>query len=91
MGDMRILRHAILHAKGVVREDEHKRLRVLSSMFQPDTPIHISYEDMHRLFVFIKQDCGRLMFEWLGIKEAPVTPDQMLDVTIQRTGKGKVP
>lgn len=90
MGDMRILRHAILHAKGVVRVDEHKRLRVLGSMFQPDTPIHISYEDMHRLFVLIKQDCGRLMFEWLGIKETPISPDQMVDVAIQRGGRGNV-
>ena len=66
MGDMRILRHAILHAKGVVRAEEQRRLKVLTSMFLPDTPIHISYEDMHHLFVLIKQDCGRLMFEWLG-------------------------
>ncbi|MEI7827949.1 MAG: hypothetical protein WCI87_09195 [Euryarchaeota archaeon] len=88
MGDMRILRHAILHAKGVVRADEHKRLKVLGSMFQPDTPIHISYEDMHRLFVLIKQDCGRLMFEWLGVKEAPISPDQIVDIAIQRGGRG---
>jgi hypothetical protein len=88
MGDMRILRHAILHAKGVVRPEEHRRLKVLSSMFLPNTPIHISYEDMHRLFVLIKQDCGRLMFEWLGVKDAPVSPDQTVDVAIQRGGRG---
>lgn len=46
MGDMRILRHAVLHAKGTVRAEEHRRLKVLSSMFLPETPIHISYEDM---------------------------------------------
>lgn len=88
MGDMRILRHAILHAKGVVRPEEHRRLKVLNSMFLPDRPIRICYEDMHRLFVLIKQDCGRLMFEWLGVKDAPVSPDQMVDVAIQRGGRG---
>jgi hypothetical protein len=88
MGDMRILRHAILHAKGIVRAAEHKRLKVVSSMFLPNMPMHISYEDMHHLFVLIKQDCGRLMFEWLGVKDAPASPDQIVDVAIQRGGGG---
>lgn len=87
MGDMRILRHAILRAKGVIRTEEHKRLKVLNTMYLPDTPIHVPYEDMHRLFVLIKQDCARLMFEWIGVKDAPVSPEQMVDVAIQRTGR----
>ena len=90
MGDVRILRHAILHAKGVVHAEEHRRLKVLNSMFLSDTPIRISYEDMHQLFVLIKQDCGRLMFEWLGVEDAPVSPDQIVDVAIQRGGRGSV-
>jgi hypothetical protein len=88
MGDMRILRHAILHAKGVVSPEKHRRLKVLDSVFLPNTPIHISYENMHRLFVLIKQDCGRFMFDWLGVKDAPVSPDQIVDVAIQRGGVG---
>lgn len=86
MGDMRILRHAILHAKSIIRPEEHRRLKVISSMFSSDQPIHISYEDMHRLFVLIKQDCGRLMFEWLGVKDAPISPEQIVDIAIQRGG-----
>ena len=86
MGDMRILRCAILHARGIVHPDEHRRLKVLSPMFPANTPINISYEDMHRLFVLIKQDCGRLMFEWLGVRDARVSPDQLVDVAIQRSG-----
>jgi hypothetical protein len=87
MGDMRILRHAILHAKCNIRPEEHKRLRVVSSMFPPSTPIHISYEDMHRLFVLIKQDCAQLMHSWLGIKNAPLSTEQIVDIAIQRCRK----
>ena len=87
MGDFRILRHAILHAKSSIRPDEHKRLKVVGSMFPPSTPIHISYDDMHQLFVLIKQDCARLMFSWLGVKDGPVSPEQLVDVAIQRGNK----
>ena len=88
MGDMRILRHAILHAKSIIRSEEHRRLKVIASMFPPSTPIHISYEDMHQLFVLIKQDCARLMFSWLGVKDAPVSPEQLVDIAIQRGSRG---
>lgn len=88
MGDMRILRNAILHAKSSIHSEKHRRLKVVTSMFPPDTPIHISYEDMHRLFVLIKQDCARLMFSWLGVKDAPVSPEHPVDIAIQRGGRG---
>jgi hypothetical protein len=88
MGDLRILRHAILHAKSNLRSEEHRRLKVVASMFPPDAPITISYESMHRLFVLIKQDCARLLFEWLGVKDAPVLPEQLVDVAIQKGRAG---
>jgi hypothetical protein len=87
MGDMRILRHAILHAKSNIRPEEHRRLKILGSMFPPSAPINVSYEDMHRLFILIKQDCARLMFSWLGVKDTPVSPEQLVDIAIQRGGK----
>jgi len=86
MGDMRILRHAILHAKSIISPSEHRRLKKLGSMFPADKPIHISYEDMHQIFVLIKQDCGRLMFEWLGVKDGPISPEEIRDIAIQKRG-----
>ena len=47
MGDLRILRHAILHAKSIVRKDEYNRLKKLQHMFQADKVVQFSYEDMH--------------------------------------------
>jgi len=84
MGDLRILRHAILHAKGTLRTGEHKRLKKLNDMFVPDQPIHISYEKMHQIFVLIKQDCARMLFEWLGVKDAPIRAEDIVDVAIQK-------
>ena len=89
MGDLRILRHAILHAKSILRLEEHRRLKVVSSMFPEDGSITFSYENMHRLFVLIKQDYARLLFEWLGVKDAPVSPEQLVDVAIQKGGQYK--
>lgn len=88
MGDMRILRHAVLHAKSIIHPKEHRRLKVLGSMFPANQTIHISYENIHRLFILIKQDCGRLMFEWLRVKDAPISPEEIRDIAIQRRGRG---
>jgi len=84
MGDLRILRHAILHAKGILRTSEHKRLKKLKETFVVDQPIHISYKNMHQIFVLIKQDCARMLLEWLGVKDAPIRPEDIVDVAIQK-------
>ena len=84
MGDLRILRHAILHAKGILRTSEHKRLKKLKETFVVDQPIHISYKNMHQIFVLIKQDCARMLLEWLSVKDAPIRPEDIVDVAIQK-------
>ncbi len=88
MGDLRLLRHDILRNKGILRPEYHKRLKKLGNMFVVDQPIHISYENMHQIFVLIKQDCARMLFEWLGVKDAPTQPDDIVDIAIQKTPIG---
>lgn len=84
MGDMRVLRNVILHSKSILRPEKHKELKKLGGLFDIDQMLHLSYEVMHQIFIFIKQDCARLMFEWLDIKDSPITPDEIRDVAIQR-------
>ena len=84
MGDLRILRNVILHKKGIMLPEEHKKLKNLRDMFIVDQPVHISYESMHQIFVLIKQDCARMLFEWLGVKDAPIQPEEIVDVAIQK-------
>lgn len=84
MGDLRILRNVILHSKGIIRPEKYKDLKKLNNMFVVDQPVHVSYEDMHRIFVLIKQDCARMLFEWLGVKDTPIQPEEMVDLAIQK-------
>jgi hypothetical protein len=84
MGDLRILRNVILHSRGIIRPDKHASLTVLRDLFVVDEPIVLSYETMHKIFVLVKQDCARLLFDWLGITDAPIQPEEMIDVAIQK-------
>jgi hypothetical protein len=84
MGDLRILRNVILHAKSIMRSDTHAELRKLSAIFAVDQPINLSYESMQKIFVAVKQDCGRLLLDWLGVKDAPLQPEEIVDVAIQK-------
>ncbi|MCZ6624519.1 MAG: hypothetical protein O7B35_09875 [Deltaproteobacteria bacterium] len=89
MGDMRVLRNVILHSKSILGPERHKELKKLGGMFAIDQPLRLSYEDMHQIFVLIKQDCGRLMFEWLGVQDSPIAPDEIRDISIQRGSRGE--
>ncbi len=84
MGDLRILRNVILHSKGVIRVSKYKELKKLTEMFSIDKPVHPSYDDMHKIFVFIKQDCARMLFEFLGTEPPGFTHDDIVDVAIQK-------
>ncbi len=78
------MRNVILHSRSIIRSEKHKDLKKLKDMFIVDQPIHVSYESMHRIFVLIKQDCARILFEWLGVRDAPIKPEEMVDLAIQK-------
>jgi len=84
MGDLRTLRNVILHSKGIMRREDYQKLKKLGDMFAIDQPVHIPYESMHQIFVLIKQDCARMLFEWKGVTDAPIQPEEIVDVAIQK-------
>lgn len=84
MGDLRIVRHAVLHAKGVLAKEEHRRLKVLGGMFPAEQLIKPGYEEMHQIFVYMKRDCARLMTDWLKLPHEALDPSTLKDVAIQR-------
>lgn len=84
MGDLRVLRNVILHAKGIMRPDKLKELKKLRDMFVADQTVSISYDGMHHIFVLIKQDLAQMMFDWLGVTNAPFKPGELTDVAIQK-------
>ena len=84
MGDLTIVRNAILHAKGRISAKEYKRVRALNDVFKPDKEIFVRYDDMHKVFYMIKQDMARLLFDWLGVTDRLIDPSEIRDLAIQR-------
>lgn len=84
MGDLRILRNVILHSKGIIKSDKHKELKKLNDMFFIDEPVHPRYDDMHKIFVFIKQDCASMTLKFLGTIPTNFTHEDVVDVAIQK-------
>lgn len=41
-------------------------------------------KNMHKIFVAVKQDCGKLMLDWLDVKDAPIKPEAIADIAIQK-------
>lgn len=44
---------------------------------------------MHAVFVAVKQECGKLLFGWLGVTDAPIKPEELVDLAIQRGQRSK--
>ena len=84
MGDLRIVRHAILHAKAKISRKEFGRMTRLTDIFEPETEVNVNYDDMHKIFYMVKQDLAQLLFDWLGVKDAPISPDELRDIAIQK-------
>lgn len=67
MGDIRCLRNSILHSKGILTAEWHRKMVVLDECFAAGERIEISYELMHQIFVKVKQGCAKLVFAWQGV------------------------
>ncbi len=50
MGDLTIVRNAILHSKAVIKSKEYKRMRSLSEIFEKEQEIFVPYENMHKVW-----------------------------------------
>ena len=88
MGDLRHVRHAILHTKGILRADAHSKLGPLGSIFQRDSLVQPSYEEMHQLFIAVKQGCAGILLERIGMPPGEkLDVSSLRDIAIQRLGK----
>jgi hypothetical protein len=87
MGDIRILRKAIIHNKGVLAKKEHEKLRAFEKRFQPETEISLPNETIHFLFAAIKKDIAQLMLKLIGAdKTAPFDISEIKEIAIQDVG-----
>lgn len=87
LGDLRVLRKAIIHNSGILTVAEHAKLKVLHDVCQPNVKITPTHDEMHRIFVAIKQAIAELILHYTG--GLPGAPDasKIVSVAIQQKRK----
>lgn len=87
LGDLRILRKNIIHNGGILPENEHGKLKVMKGVCKPNTRLTFTHDQMHKIFVFVKQAIGRLSLEYTGHLPGAPDPEQIVDIAISN-GEG---
>lgn len=83
LGDLRILRNAIVHATGVVTASEHAKLKNMADLSKPGERLVLNHNQMHRLFVLVKKAIGEIVLFYAGGLPGAPTPDEIVDIAIQ--------
>lgn len=88
-GDLRIVRNAIIHTQSVLSVQDHSRLRKLAPLLKAGGKIVLGHEEMHQLFVAIKQAITELLIR--DGKDLPGAPDPttIIDIAVQNAGPRK--
>ncbi|TBD79708.1 hypothetical protein [Rhizobium ruizarguesonis] len=88
LGDLRLVRHAIIHNKGILDPKEHRKMKAMAELFEPGAPISLSHDQMHKLFAMVKKAIGEIvMFYTRHLPGAPNIAD-IKTVAIQ-TGRSQ--
>jgi len=82
-GDLRILRHSIIHNSGILPAAEYAKLKVMQELVKPDAPITFTHDQMHKVFIHTEQAIGRLILKYTG--SLPGAPDasELVSIAIQ--------
>lgn len=83
MGDIRLLRHAILHNDGELSMSAHKRLVRLGELI-PQGRINLSNDVMHKIFAEVKMGLAELVFGHLGLPFTNTGPEAIKEIAVQR-------
>ena len=86
LGDLRILRKAIVHAKGIVTAKEHAKLKKMGDFIKPGEKLELSHDQMHKVFVLIKNSVGEIILHYTGGLPGAPSPDSIVGVAIQNAG-----
>lgn len=87
LGDLRILRQSIIHHGGVIAAAEHRKLKTIASLFNPNSKISPTHDQMHKIFVALKQAIGRLILTYTGDLPGAPKPEEIVDIAIQNGRK----
>lgn len=89
MGDLRILRKAIVHAKGIVTAQEHAKLKKMGGLTKPGEKLELSHDQMHKVFVLIKNAIGEIILHYTGDLPGAPSLEDIVGVAIQNAGPRK--
>lgn len=72
--DLRILRKNIIHNGGILPNAEYQRLKIIKNFVKSDSAIYFSHDQMHKLFIHLKQGIFKLILEHI-----PGAPSNLFD------------
>lgn len=81
-GDLRLIRHAVLHNKGILTDAAYQKLKLIDDQFTPDKLVSLPNATMHRIFALIKQDMAQRVIIDSGLQDK--STDDIIQVAIQR-------
>jgi hypothetical protein len=85
-GDLRILRKSIVHNGGVISSIDHQKLKKMSGLFFPNASINPDHDEMHKIFVFVKQAVAELILHHTGDLPGAPQASEITGVAIQNIG-----
>lgn len=86
LGDLRVLRKAIIHANGIVTNKEHAKLKKMGDFIKADKKLALNHEQMHRVFVLIKNAIGEIVLHYTGNLPGAPHADEIVGIAIQNAG-----
>lgn len=89
LGDLRILRKNIIHNGGVLPDTEYTKLKVMKEICTPNARMTYTHDQMHKIFVFVKQAIGELILEYTGHLPGAPDPAQIVGIAISNSKASK--
>jgi hypothetical protein len=86
LGDLRLLRNSIVHNSGVIKAGDYLKLKTMADLCRADTPISPTHDEMHRIFVAVKQAIGALILHYTGHLPGAPSASEIVDIAIQNVG-----
>jgi hypothetical protein len=83
-GDLRLLRHAMLHTRNVLRADAHRKLEVLQELFRPDKEVIFTHAKMHEIFRLLDKHVAQFAIQRLGFPDPPGGIEGIKEIAITR-------
>ena len=83
LGDLRILRKAVVHNKGIVTPKEYAKLNIMTDLIKPGEKLVLSHDQMHKIFVLLKRAICEIILHYTGELPGAPSADEIVNIAIQ--------